>query len=62
MPAWAWKRMRVETPLYYREKYVYYREKYVSFALSRLDDVGKALIDWETYRSGRGSVLEFIRA
>jgi hypothetical protein len=55
VPAWAWKRMRVETPLYYREKYV-------SFTLSRPDGVGKALIDWETYRSGPGSILEFIRA
>jgi len=44
------------------ETRLYYREKYVSLALSRLDDVGKALIDWETYRSGRGSILEFIRA
>src|SRR5205085_1884047 len=25
-------------------------------------DVGPALVDWETYRSGRGSVLELIRA
>src|SRR5262249_49147664 len=50
-----WKRMRDEAPLYYNEKYDFY-------ALSRFDDVEKGLVDWETYRSGRGSVLEIIRA
>jgi cytochrome P450 len=50
-----WKRMRDEAPLYYNEKYDF-------FALSRWDDVEPALVDWETYRSGRGSVLELIRA
>jgi cytochrome P450 len=30
--------------------------------LSRFADVERALVDWETYRSGRGSVLEIIRA
>jgi cytochrome P450 len=50
-----WKRMRDEAPLYYNEKYDF-------FALSRWDDVEPALVDWETYLSGRGSVLELIRA
>jgi cytochrome P450 len=50
-----WKRMRDHAPLYYNEKYDF-------FALSRFDDVEQALIDWDTYRSGRGSVLELIRA
>ena len=50
-----WKRMRDEVPLYYNEQYDF-------FALSRFDDVQPALVDWETYRSGRGSVLELIRA
>jgi cytochrome P450 len=50
-----WRRMREETPLYYNEKYDF-------FALSRFDDVEKGLLDWETYRSGRGSILELIRA
>ena len=50
-----WKRMRDEAPLYYNERYDFY-------ALSRFDDVEHALVDWETYRSGRGSVLELIRA
>jgi len=50
-----WKRMREEAPLYYNEKHDFY-------ALSRFDDVERALVDWETYASGRGSVLELIRA
>ena len=50
-----WRRLRDEAPLYYNEKYDF-------FALSRFDDVEPALIDWETYRSGRGSMLELIRA
>ncbi len=50
-----WKRMRDEAPLYYNERYDF-------FALSRYDDVEPALVDWETYRSGRGSILELIRA
>jgi cytochrome P450 len=50
-----WKRMRDEVPLYYNEKFDFY-------ALSRLDDVEQGLVDWETYRSGRGSILELIRA
>ena len=50
-----WRRLRDEAPLYYNEKYGFY-------ALSRFDDVEPALVDWETYRSGKGSVLEFILA
>src|SRR5690349_13590997 len=47
--------MRDEAPLYYNEKYDF-------FALSRFDDVERGLVDWETFRSGRGSILELIRA
>jgi cytochrome P450 len=50
-----WKRMREEAPLYYNEKYDFY-------ALTRFADVERALVDWETYRSGRGTLLEMIRA
>src|SRR5579862_8763237 len=50
-----WKRMRDEAPLYYNEKYDFY-------ALSRFDDVEKALVDWRTFISGKGSVLELIKA
>jgi len=51
----VWKRMRDEAPLYYNERYDF-------FALSRFADVEPALVDWETYKSGRGSILELIRA
>jgi cytochrome P450 len=51
----VWKRMRDEMPCYYNEKYDFY-------ALTRFADVERGLIDWETYRSGRGSILELIRA
>jgi cytochrome P450 len=50
-----WKRMRDEAPLYRNDKYEF-------FALSRWDDVDAAMLDWKTYISGRGSVLELIRA
>ncbi len=51
----VWRRLRNEAPLYYNEKYDFY-------ALSRWDDVERGLLDWETLRSGKGSVLELIRA
>jgi cytochrome P450 len=51
----VWKRLRDETPLYHNEKYDFY-------ALSRWDDVEAALLDWDTYRSGRGTILDVIRA
>ncbi len=51
----VWKRLRDEAPLYYNDKFDFY-------ALSRFDDVEQGLLDWETYRSGRGSVLELIKA
>ena len=50
-----WRRLRDEAPLYYNEKYDFY-------ALSRFEDVERALVDWETYRSGRGTILELIKA
>ena len=51
----VWRRMRDEVPLYYNEPYDFY-------ALSRFEDVEPCLIDWETYSSGRGSILELIKA
>ena len=51
----TWTRLRNEAPLYRNETLDFY-------ALSRWDDVKPALLDWETYRSGRGTVLEIIRA
>jgi cytochrome P450 len=50
-----WKRMRDEAPLYFNERFGFY-------ALSRFDDVQGGLVDWNTYRSGRGSTLEVILA
>jgi cytochrome P450 len=51
----VWKRLRDEAPLYYNEPYDF-------FALSRFDDVERAMVDWGSYRSGRGSTLDFIRS
>jgi cytochrome P450 len=50
----VWKRMRDEAPLYYNEKYDFY-------AVSRFDDVERCSVDWRTYLSGKGSVLEIIK-
>jgi cytochrome P450 len=50
----VWTRLRDEAPLYYNEKYDF-------FAVSRFDDVERCSVDWRTYRSGRGSVLEIIK-
>jgi cytochrome P450 len=50
----VWRRMREEAPLYHNERYDF-------FALSRFDDVERCLVDWRTYQSGRGSVLEAIQ-
>ena len=50
-----WKRIRDEAPLYWNEKYEF-------FALGRWADVEAVMLDWDTYRSGRGSILEMIRA
>src|SRR3989440_4500603 len=51
----TWKRLRDEAPLYYNEKYDFY-------AVSRFDDVDRCSVDWRTYISGKGSVLEIIKS
>ncbi len=51
----VFRRLRDEAPLYYNDKYDFY-------ALSRYDDVKNALIDWQTYRSGKGFALEVIKS
>jgi cytochrome P450 len=48
-----WKRMRDEAPCYYNEQLGFY-------ALSRFADVYAASLDWQTYSSARGTVLEMI--
>jgi cytochrome P450 len=50
----VWKRLRDEAPLYYNEKYEFW-------AVSRFDDVEQCSVDWRTYLSGKGSVLEMIK-
>jgi cytochrome P450 len=49
----VWKRLRDEAPLYYNERYDFY-------ALTRFADVLEASLEWQTYSSARGTVLEMI--
>ncbi len=51
----VYKRLRDEAPLYYNERHDF-------FAVSRADDVERVLADHETFISGRGAILDFIRA
>src|SRR3954447_1611561 len=51
----TYRRLRDEVPLYRNEEHDFY-------ALSRFADCNAGLPDWETYRSGRGAVLELIKA
>jgi cytochrome P450 len=51
----VFKRLRDERPLYYNEKLDFY-------AVSRFADVESCSIDWQTFSSARGSVLEIIRS
>ena len=51
----VFRRLREEAPLYYNEPYDF-------FAVSRFDDVERGLVDAATYISGRGGILELIKA
>lgn len=51
----VWKRLRDERPLYYNARYGFY-------ALSRFNDVHACLVDWRTYSSAKGTVLELIKS
>ena len=51
----VWRRLREEAPLYYNEQHDFY-------ALSRWDDVARELPNWQTYRSGRGTVMDVIKS
>ena len=51
----VWKRLRDERPLYYNERYDFH-------ALSRFEDVERCSVDWKTYSSARGTILELIKA
>jgi len=50
-----WKRLREERPLYYNERYDF-------FAVSRFADVERGLVDWKTYSSAKGTILELIKS
>lgn len=51
----VWKRMREERPLYYNERYDFW-------AVSRFEDVERGLVDWRTYSSAKGTLLELIKS
>ena len=48
-----WKRLRDEQPLYYNDRYSFY-------AVSRFEDVERCSVDWNTFSSAKGTVLELI--
>src|SRR6185436_10097552 len=50
-----WRRMREEAPLWFNERHEFW-------ALSRFEDVEGAMKDWDSYRSGQGSTLDFIKS
>lgn len=49
------KRLRDEAPLYYNAEHDFY-------ALSRFDDVNRALVDHQAFSSARGVVIEILKA
>ncbi|WP_067682748.1 cytochrome P450 [Nocardia miyunensis] len=51
----VYQRLRAEAPLYYNDRHDFY-------ALSRHDDIDRALLDWQTFSSSRGPILEIIKA
>jgi cytochrome P450 len=51
----VYRRLRAEAPLYRNDEFDFY-------ALSRFDDVERALVDHRTYISGRGAIVELIKA
>jgi cytochrome P450 len=50
-----WRRLREERPVYYNERYDFY-------ALSRFDDVERGLVNWRTYSSAKGTLVELIKS
>jgi cytochrome P450 len=51
----VFRRLREEAPLYYNEPHDFY-------AVSRFDDVERGLVDRDNFISGRGGILELIKA
>ena len=48
-------RLREEAPIYFNERYNFW-------ALSRHEDVEKALVNWRTFSNARGDILEIIQS
>jgi cytochrome P450 len=51
----VWRRMREEAPLYRNDRHDFW-------ALTRFDDVLRALVDYQTYSSAHGDIIEIIRS
>lgn len=51
----VWRRLRNESPLYYNERYDFW-------AISRFDDVERAFKDFKNLISGKGTILELVKA
>ena len=51
----TYRRLRDEAPLYFNEQHGFY-------ALSRYEDVERALVAWETFSSAKGAIIEIIQA
>ncbi|SEH79286.1 Cytochrome P450 [Mycolicibacterium rutilum] len=51
----TYERLREEAPLYHNEQYDFW-------ALSRHEDVERALLDWQTFSNSRGDILELIQS
>ncbi len=51
----VWRRLRDEAPLYENERYGFY-------ALTRFDDVERGMLDWQTFSSAHGTILEMVKA
>jgi cytochrome P450 len=51
----VYRRLREEAPVYYNDAYDF-------FAVSRFEDVERGLLDAQTYISGKGAILEVIKA
>jgi cytochrome P450 len=54
-PYATYRRLREEAPHYYNEVHDFH-------ALSRFDDVERGLLDAQTFRSGKGAIIELIKA
>src|SRR5215471_6302699 len=51
----VYQRLRDEAP-------IYYNERYDVWAMARHADVEKALVNWQTFSSARGDILEIIQS